>query len=73
MPEAKIESDFNQVSRRTDLYMRSIFELCLHACIVTRNEEICRELLTFGRANTFLMVIHQSWLKTALSYFKDYN
>ena len=58
LPEANIEPDFAQVKRRTDPNMRSLFELCLHAGIVTCNEDICLEVLRFGRVNTFLMVIH---------------
>ena len=72
IPQAHIEPEFEYVRKRTDPEMRSLYELCLHATIVTCNEELCLQTLRYGRMNTFLMVMQQNWLSTALSYFPSY-
>ena len=41
IPQAHIEPEFEYVRKRTDPEMRSLYELCLHATIVTCNEELC--------------------------------
>jgi hypothetical protein len=72
LPNTIIEDEFELVRGRTDPEMRKLFELCLHATIVTCNEELCLETLRYARLNTFLMIVQQNWLSTALSYFPSY-
>lgn len=61
---------FQEARKRVDATYRSLLELVLHASILTCNNELCQEILIYGRTNTFLLSINNNLVEKALIHFE---